>query len=125
MSNEMIIIISMILSSIIVFGINFLNTIIKEKQCNKVRKRFTYLRELVNDGKINLEKYCLDDEPRDNSDIDKTLKTRNTEVVLYGKVYTDKTSWFIIEDDILWIVGKKEDFLVQLTGKVFDGFLGG
>lgn len=125
MSNEIILLISMLLSGIIVFGFNYLNTIIKKKQCNKVRKRLAYLRELVNDGKINLEKYCLDDEPRDNSDIDKTLKTRNTEVVLYGKVYTDKTSWFIIEDDILWIVGKKEDFLVQLTGKVFDGFLGG
>lgn len=125
MSNEIILLISMLLSGIIVFGFNYLNTIIKKKQCNKVRKRLAYLRELVNDGKINLEKYCLDDEPRDNSDIDKTLKARNTEVVLYGKVYTDKTSWFIIEDDILWIVGKKEDFLVQLTGKVFDGFLGG
>lgn len=125
MSNEIILLISMLLSGIIVFGFNYLNTIIKKKQCNKVRKRLAYLRELVNDGKINLEKYCLDDEPRDNSDIDKTLKTRNTEVVLYGKVYTDKTSWFIIENDILWIVGKKEDFLVQLTGKVFDGFLGG
>ena len=125
LSNEIILLISMLLSGIIVFGFNYLNTIIKKKQCNKVRKRLAYLRELVNDGKINLEKYCLDDEPRDNSDIDKTLKTRNTEVVLYGKVYTDKTSWFIIEDDILWIVGKKEDFLVQLTGKVFDGFLGG
>lgn len=125
MSNEIILLISMLLSGIIVFGFNYLNTIIKKKQCNKVRKRLAYLRELVNDGKINLEKYCLDDEPRDNSDIDKTLKARNTEVVLYGKVYTDKTSWFVIEDDILWIVGKKEDFLVQLTGKVFDGFLGG
>ena len=125
MSNEIILLISMLLSGIIVFGFNYLNTIIKKKQCNKVRKRLAYLRELVNDGKINLEKYCLDDEPRDNSDIDKTLKARNTEVVLYGKVYTDKTSWFIIENDILWIVGKKEDFLVQLTGKVFDGFLGG
>lgn len=125
MSNEIILLISMLLSGIIVFGFNYLNTIIKKKQCNKVRKRLAYLRELVNDGKINLEKYCLDDEPRDNSDIDKTLKARNTEIVLYGKVYTDKTSWFIIEDDILWIVGKKEDFLVQLTGKVFDGFLGG
>lgn len=125
MSNEIILLISMLLSGIIVFGFNYLNTIIKKKQCNKVRKRLIYLRELVNDGKINLEKYCLDDEPRDNSDIDKTLKARNTEVVLYGKVYTDKTSWFVIEDDILWIVGKKEDFLVQLTGKVFDGFLGG
>ena len=124
LSNEIILLISMLLSGIIVFGFNYLNTIIKKKQCNKVRKRLTYLRELVNDGKINLEKYCLDDEPRDNSDIDKTLKARNTEVVLYGKVYTDKTSWFIIENDILWIVGKKEDFLVQLTGKVFDGFLG-
>lgn len=125
MSNEIILLISMLLSGIIVFGFNYLNTIIKKKQCNKVRKRLVYLRELVNDGKINLEKYCLDDKPRDNSDIDKTLKARNTEVVLYGKVYTDKTSWFVIEDDILWIVGKKEDFLVQLTGKVFDGFLGG
>lgn len=125
MSNEIILLISMLLSGIIVFGFNYLNTIIKKKQCNKVRKRLAYLRELVNDGKINLEKYCLDDKPRDNSDIDKTLKARNTEVVLYGKVYTDKTSWFVIEDDILWIVGKKEDFLVQLTGKVFDGFLGG
>lgn len=122
MSNEMIIIISMILSSIIVFGINFLNTIIKEKQCNKVRKRFTYLRELVNSGKIDLEKHCLDDEPRDNSDIDKTLKSRNTKVVLYGKVYTDKTSWFVMENNILWIIGKKDDFLVQLTGRVFDNF---
>lgn len=122
MSNEMIIIISMILSSIIVFGINFLNTIIKEKQCNKVRKRLTYLRELVNSGKIDLEKHCLDDEPRDNSDIDKTLKSRNTKVVLYGKVYTDKTSWFVMENNILWIIGKKEDFLVQLTGRVFDNF---
>jgi hypothetical protein len=112
----------MILSSIIVFGINFLNTIIKEKQCNKVRKRLTYLRELVNSGKIDLEKHCLDDEPRDNNDIDKTLKSRNTKVVLYGKVYTDKTSWFVMENNILWIIGKKEDFLVQLTGRVFDNF---
>ena len=58
LSNEIILLISMLLSGIIVFGFNYLNTIIKKKQCNKVRKRLAYLRELVNDGKINLEKYC-------------------------------------------------------------------
>lgn len=122
LSNEIILLISMLLSGMIVFGFDYLNTIIKKKQCDKVRERFIYLKKLASNGKINLEKHCLDDEPECNSNINETLKSRNTEIVLYGKTYTNKTSWFVMENNILWIVGKKEDFLVQLTGKVFDIF---
>lgn len=125
MSNEMIVIISMMLSGVIVLGVNALSTAISKRKCNIIYKRLVYLKELEKIGKIKKDTYFLDEEVERNIKAQQSLISKKTEIILYGKKYTDKTSWFIVENDILWIVGKKEDFLVQLNGGVFKNLIGG
>lgn len=119
-SNETIVITSMVLSWIIVFGFKRLNTIIDKNKCDMVYERFVYLKKLEENGKIEKEVFSFEDEEQENINFQKTSKLRKTEVILYGKKYTDKTSWFIIEDNVLWIAGKKEDFLIQVYGNFFE-----
>lgn len=119
-SNETIVIISMVLSWIIVFGFKRLNTIIDKNKCDMVYERFVYLKKLEENGKIEKEVFSFEDEEQENINFQKTSKLRKTEVILYGKKYTDETSWFIIEDNVLWIAGKKEDFLIQVYGNFFE-----
>lgn len=119
-SNETIVVISMVLSWIIVFGFKRLNTIIDKNKCDMVYERFVYLKKLEKNGKIEKEVFSFEDEEQENINFQKTSKLRKTEVILYGKKYTDKTSWFIIEDNVLWIAGKKEDFLIQVYGNFFE-----
>ena len=119
-SNETIVIISMVLSWIIVFGFKRLNTIIDKNKCDMVYERFVYLKKLEENGKIEKEVFSFEDEEQENINFQKTSKLRKTEVILYEKKYTDKTSWFIIEDNVLWIAGKKEDFLIQVYGNFFE-----
>lgn len=125
MENEFIVLISMVLSGIIVYGINYINNIVKERKYNTVYKRLVYLKELDRQGKINKEVFFLDDKDKKAVGFQKTSISKKTEVMLYNKKYTDKTSWFVLEDDTLWILGKKENFLIQLNGKIFREEIGG
>lgn len=120
MSNEMILIISMTLSGIIVFGFNYLNTIIKKRKCDIVYNRFLYLKKLEEEGKIKKEIFSLNCGDEGKIDLQKVLVPRKTRIIINGKKYTDKNSWFIIDNNILWIAGKKENFLIQFEEEILN-----
>lgn len=125
METNIIFLVSVILSIITIKIIDNLKIFINKKKEEVVYKRLNYLKNLDAQGIIKKEIFSLDEENEKKVEIQTSTFLKKTEIILYNKKYTDKTSWFVLEDEILWILGKKKNYLIQLNGKILKEEIGG
>ena len=125
METNIIFLVSVILSIITIKTIDNLKIFINKKKEEIVYKRLNYLKNLDAQGIIKKEIFSLDEEDEKKVEIQTSTFLKKTEIILYNKKYTDKTSWFVLEDEILWILGKKKNYLIQLNGKILKEEIGG
>ena len=111
MSNLKIIIFSMFLSAISLFIIYIIKNCIKDIQYKKNVKRTNYIKQLVKDDKIPYKLINISIEPN---------RVRDTEnhvgLFIDDKLYDDKNSLFLKESEKLYVIGKKEEYLIVLVG---------
>lgn len=125
METNIIFLVSVILSIITIKIIDNLKIFINKKKEEVVYKRLNYLKNLDAQGIIKKEIFSLDEEDEKKVEIQTSTFLKKTEIILYNKKYTDKTSWFVLEDEILWILGKKKNYLIQLNGEILKEEIGG
>ena len=125
METNIIFLVSVILSIITIKTIDNLKIFINKKKEEIVYKRLNYLKNLDAQGIIKKEIFSLDEENEKKVEIQTSTFLKKTEIILYNKKYTDKTSWFVLEDEILWILGKKKNYLIQLNGEILKEEIGG
>lgn len=125
METNIIFLASVILSIITIKIIDNLKIFINKKKEEVVYKRLNYLKNLDAQGIIKKEIFSLDEENEKKVEIQTSTFLKKTEIILYNKKYTDKTSWFVLEDEVLWILGKKKNYLIQLNGKILKEEIGG
>ena len=125
METNIIFLVSVILSIITIKTIDNLKIFINKKKEEIVYKRLNYLKNLDAQGIIKKEIFSLDEEDEKKVEIQTSTFLKKTEIILYNKKYTDKTSWFVLEDEILWILGKKKNYLIQLNGEILKEEIGG
>ena len=125
METNIIFLASAILSIITIKIIDNLKIFINKKKEEVVYKRLNYLKNLDAQGIIKKEIFSLDEENEKKVEIQTSTFLKKTEIILYNKKYTDKTSWFVLEDEILWILGKKKNYLIQLNGEILKEEIGG
>lgn len=125
METNIIFLASVILSIITIKIIDNLKIFINKKKEEVVYKRLNYLKNLDAQGIIKKEIFSLDEENEKKVEIQTSTFLKKTEIILYNKKYTDKTSWFVLEDEILWILGKKKNYLIQLNGEILKEEIGG
>lgn len=125
METNIIFLVSVILSIITIKTIDNLKIFINKKKEEVVYKRLNYLKNLDAQGIIKKEIFSLDEENEKKVEIQTSTFLKKTKIILYNKKYTDKTSWFVLEDEILWILGKKKNYLIQLNGEILKEEIGG
>ena len=121
MKKELLVLFSMVLSGCIVYLYNQIKNKFIKKQIETVFERFQYLQSLEKNGAIKKEivHFCNEDE---EVECRKIKSNKKNNVHINGKEYTDKTSWFILDKNILWIIGKKEDFIIELHSEIIENF---
>lgn len=121
MEKELLVLFSMVLSGCIVYLYNQIKNKFTKKQIETVFERFQYLQSLEKNGAIKKEIVHFYNEDEE-VECRKIKSNKKNNVHINGKEYTDKTSWFILDKNILWIIGKKEDFIIELHSEIFENF---
>lgn len=116
MEKELLVLFSMTISGLIVFGYEKIKMFKKNKETRMCRSRFEYLKTMASNGAIKKEIVDLDE----SDNIRFTVGKKRNIVCLDNKEYTDKMSWFVFDDNKLWIVGRNEDFLVEIRSHKFS-----
>lgn len=121
MRNEIITIISMLLSGLIVVFLKLTSTKLYNSRYGAAMERFKHLKDLEKNGKISREVVFFEEHPAttENSKVTRNPR-KKTRVVLDGKEYTDKNSWFFMDRNILYIIGKKKNIFIEVHSKEFD-----
>lgn len=121
MKKELLVLFSMAISGCIVYLYNQIKNKYTKNQVETVFNRLQYLKNLEENGIIEKEIVYFDSE---NEKMECRIIKSNKKNIIHinGKRYTDKTSWFILDRNILWIIGKKEDFMIELHSEVFENF---
>ena len=112
MSNIEIIIIGMTLSAVIIIIMHLISNAINKMNFDKAVKRTKYIKQLVKENKIPYKLINLNEEK------DRVKDTSNHVGLLIDDIlYDDKNSLFLNENSKLYIIGKKEDYLIILVGR--------
>lgn len=122
MEKELLVLFSMTLSGIVVLIYNKLEQSKYNKKRDILFERFYTLEEMEKSGKIKRGIIYLDTPQQEQIKKKKTNLFKRNKVVLDGVEYTDKEFWFMMMDNVLYIVGKKKDVLVELHSKMFEEF---
>lgn len=111
LSNNEIVLVAMAFATIIMIIIGLLKNAIYKHLFKKGVKRTQYIKQLVKNEDIPFVLINVDNEP------DRIVPTLdNNGLIIDGKLYNDKNSLFLEEDGRIYVVGKKEDFLIALMG---------
>lgn len=119
MKNELLVLFSMIISGLIVFGYEKLKMLKANKENEETkmcRSRFEYLKTMVFKGIIKKEIVDLDTIEDSRITVG---KKRKSVIFLDNKEYTEEMSWFVFDNNSLWIIGKNEDFLIEIRSQEF------
>jgi hypothetical protein len=112
LSNTEIIAIAMVLATIIMIILHFIKIVWYKHLYNKGVKRVRYVKQLVDNDDIELVIINTDYEPQRIKQPDD-----DNGLIVDGVLYNDKTSYFLKKDGRIYIVGKKEDYVVALMGR--------
>lgn len=123
--NQLILLTSMILSGIVVLAYNKLIQLNRKRYLKSAMKRYKIIREKEDRGEIKRRVVYFEENARVNEEeigqreIGSSKKSR---VIINGESYTEDTSWFLMDDNVLYIYGKEEDFLIELHSELFDNY---
>lgn len=123
--NQLILLTSMILSGIVVLAYNKLIQLNRKRYLKSAMKRYKIIREKEDRGEIKRRVIYFEENARANGEeieqreIGSSKKSR---VIINGESYTEDTSWFLMDDNVLYIYGKEEDFLIELHSELFDNY---
>lgn len=120
MKKELIILISMFISGIIIYLFKTIENVRQNNTYNKVFERFEYLKDLEREGKIHKKIIYIDRDNATNVSLKNKRQNKRNIVRIDGVEYKDKNTWFIMSGDSLWLVGKKQEFLIEIIGKILD-----
>lgn len=115
LSNEEIVIISMVAATVTMGFFMFIKIVFYKLMFKRGVKRVNQIKQLIKNDEIEVTLININSEPQ-------RMKKPDNDVglIIDGKVYDDKNSYFLEEQDRLYIVGKKEDFVIALMG----GYIG-
>lgn len=123
--NQLILLISMVLSGIVVLAYNKLVQLNRKRYLKSAMKRYKIIREKEDRGEIKRRVVYFEENARANGEeigqreIGSNKKSR---AIINGESYTEDTSWFLMDDNVLYIYGKEEDFLIELHSELFDNY---
>lgn len=123
--DQLILLISMVLSGIVVLAYNKLIQLNRKRYLKSAMKRYKIIREKEDRGEIKRRVVYFEENARVNGEeigqreIGSSKKSR---VIINGESYTEDTSWFLMDDNVLYIYGKEEDFLIELHSELFDNY---
>lgn len=123
--NQLILLTSMILSGIVVLAYNKLIQLNRKRYLKSAMKRYKIIREKEDRGEIKRRVVYFEENARVNGEeigqreIGSSKKSR---VIINGESYTEDTSWFLMDGNVLYIYGKEEDFLIELHSELFDNY---
>ena len=121
--DQLILLISMVLSGIVVLAYNKLIQLNRKRYLKSAMKRYKIIREKEDRGEIKRRVIYFEENARANGEeieqreIGSSKKSR---VIINGESYTEDTSWFLMDGNVLYIYGKEEDFLIELHSELFD-----
>lgn len=123
--DQLILLISMVLSGIVVLAYNKLIQLNRKRYLKSAMKRYKIIREKEDRGEIKRRVVYFEENARVNGEeigqreIGSSKKSR---VIINGESYTEDTSWFLMDGNVLYIYGKEEDFLIELHSELFDNY---
>lgn len=123
--NQLILLTSMILSGIVVLAYNKLMQLNRKRYLKSAMKRYKIIREKEDRGEIKRRVIYFEENARANGEeieqreIGSSKKSR---AIINGESYTEDTSWFLMDGNVLYIYGKEEDFLIELHSELFDNY---
>lgn len=123
--NQLILLTSMVLSGIVVLAYNKLIQLNRKRYLKSAMKRYKIIREKEDRGEIKRRVIYFEENARANGEeieqreIGSSKKSR---AIINGESYTEDTSWFLMDGNVLYIYGKEEDFLIELHSELFDNY---
>lgn len=115
MSNEEIVLISIVFATIVMCIYFALKNGFYKYQYNKGVNRVNRIKQLLKDDVIGLTLVNIDEEP------DRIKRPDdNNGLIIDGEKYDEKNSYFLEEGKTMYVVGKKKDYIIALVG----GYIG-
>lgn len=110
-SNEEIIIFAFVFATLAMIVIKLIGNVVQGKVYLKNLKRTNYLQELVKKEEIPFTLINISEEPTRIAPVN-----NNNGLMVDGEIYDNRNSLFLEEDGRVYILGKKEDFVIALVG---------
>lgn len=113
--NEEIVLFSMVAATLIMGILWWIKLEFYKVVYSRGVKRINHMKQLIKNDEIEMTLINVDAEPQ-------RLKkpSDNKGLIIDEKVYTDKNAYFIEEQNRIYVVGKKDDFVIALMG----GYIG-
>lgn len=111
LSNSEIIIIAMACATVIMIIYKIANTMYYAHMFKRWNARRIYIQKLAQEDVIDT---ILINVNTESNRID--ITNRMNGVVVDGKIYNNKNSLFFEENNIVYIIGKKEEYIIGLVG---------
>lgn len=111
MSNVEIVFIAMIFSTVIMIIGHLISNARQKARFKKYCKRTDYIKQLVKEDKLPYKLINLNEEMHRIKDTE-----NHNGLIIDNVLYNDKNALFLNENARLYIIGKKEDFFIILTG---------
>ncbi len=107
-----IITVSLTISAVIVLIWNILKYFYRRMIFNKRLKRSKYIKQLLDDKKITLTLIDMKEEKN------RLKEAKNhSGIIVDGVLYNDKNAYFIKQDELIYIIGKKEEFIIAIHAR--------
>lgn len=123
--NQLILLTSMILSGIVVLVYNKLIQLNRKRYLKSAMKRYKIIREKEDRGEIKRRVIYFEENARANGEEIEQREvgsSKKSRAIINGESYTEDTSWFLMDGNVLYIYGKEEDFLIELHSELFDNY---
>lgn len=111
MSREEIVIVAMVIATAIMILKWFIENLITKAMFKKGVKRTKYIEQLIKDDTIPFVLINIDNEPKRIEN-----PKDGSGLIVDKKLYNDKNAYFLQRDGRVYIIGKKEDFMIALVG---------
>lgn len=111
MSREEIVLISIGLSTIVMIIYMGLKRLLYKHMYKKGVNRVIYVKQLLKNEEIDLVLINIDNEPNRVIKPDDDIG-----LIIDGEFYDNKNSYFLEEEDRIYVVGKKKDYVIALMG---------
>lgn len=112
LTNNQIILLAMIFATAIMIIVGKIQNMIRNAYYKKGIKRTKEVEQLVKNDLIPFTLINVDTEPARLEQ-----PKDNIGIIIDKKLYTDKNSYILEKDGRVYIIGKKEDYMIALVGR--------